>query len=136
MPHDLHRWRGWDGDQKQNRYSHWIWRRYASSVWDDVRMTRVLPFQPDPEDDDAEKHVHPLQLDVIERFVDLRTLPGERVLTPFMGVGSEVYTAVAMGRYGIGAELKPSYYQQAALNLRSLDKPAPAEDAPLFEDFA
>jgi len=68
--------------------------------------------------------------------VDLRTLPGERVLTPFMGVGSEVYTAVAMGRYGIGAELKPSYYQQAALNLRSLDKPAPVEDAPLFEDFA
>ena len=136
VPHDLHRWRGWDGDQKQNRYSHWIWRRYASSVWDDVRMTRVLPFQPDPEDDDAEKHVHPLQLDVIERFVDLRTLPGERVLTPFMGVGSEVYTAVAMGRYGIGAELKPSYYQQAALNLRSLDKPAPAEDAPLFEELA
>ncbi len=134
VPHELHRWRGWDGDQKQNRYSHWIWRRYASSVWDDVRMTRTLPFQPDPEDDDAEKHVHPLQLDVIERFIDLRTLPGERVLTPFMGVGSEVYSAVGMGRYGIGAELKPSYYRQAVANLRSLDKPAPVENVALFDD--
>ena len=135
VPAELHRWRGWTGDQKQNRYSHWIWRRYASSVWDDVRMTRVLPFQPDPEDDDAEKHVHPLQLDVIERFVDLRTRPGERVLTPFMGVGSEVYTAVAMGRYGIGAELKPSYYRQAVENLRTLTVPVErAEDVALFDE--
>lgn len=121
VPAELHEWRGWDGDQKLNRYSHWIWRRYASSVWDDVRMSHVLPFVPDPDDEDAEKHVHPLQLDVIERFIDLRTKPGERVLTPFMGVGSEVYTAVRMGRYGIGAELKPSYYAQAALNLEGVD---------------
>ena len=47
MPADILKWRGWDGDQKQNRYSHWIWRRYASSIWDDVRMTRTLPFRPD-----------------------------------------------------------------------------------------
>jgi DNA modification methylase len=132
-PSDIARYRGWSGDQKLNRWSHWIWRRYASSVWDDVRMTRVLPFQPDPEDDDAEKHVHPLQLDVIERFIDLRTMPGERVLTPFMGVGSEVFTAVRMGRYGIGAELKASYYDQAVRNLATVDTPVAAPEESLFD---
>lgn len=120
VPHELHRFRAWEGDQKLNRYSHWIWRRYASSVWDDIRISHVLPFQ-DSKDEDDEKHVHPLQLDVIARYIDLRTLPGERVLTPFMGVGSEVYTAVSMGRYGIGAELKPSYYRQAVKNLATID---------------
>jgi DNA modification methylase len=133
VPYDLHRYRGMDGDQKQNRYSHWIWRRYASSIWDDVRMTRTLPFTPDPDDDDAEKHVHPLQLDVIERFIDLRTMPGEKVLTPFMGVGSEVYTAVRMGRYGIGAELKPSYFEQAVRNLATVDDALPAATEALFD---
>lgn len=133
VPEELHEFRGWEGDQKQNRYSHWIWRRYASSVWDDVRMSNTLPFRPDPEDDDAEKHVHPLQLDVIERFIDLRTMPGERVLTPFMGVGSEVYGAVKLGRYGIGAELKESYYRQAVLNLAAVDDSPNVEDAPLFD---
>jgi len=120
VPGDLARFRGWDGDQKANRYSHWIWRRYASSVWDDVRIDRVLPFR-DSKDEDDEKHVHPLQLDVIERFLDLRTMPGERVMTPFMGVGSEVYVAVKMGRFAIGAELKPSYYRQAVANLDAID---------------
>jgi hypothetical protein len=118
VPHDLHRYRGWDGDQKANRYSHWIWRRYASSVWDDIRLDRVLPFR-DAKDEDDEKHVHPLQLDVIERFLDLRTSPGERILTPFMGVGSEVYVAVTMDRFGIGAELKPTYFEQAVRNLEA-----------------
>ncbi|HET7407351.1 MAG TPA: DNA methyltransferase [Mycobacteriales bacterium] len=135
VPHELQRYRGWTGDQKANRYSHWIWRRYASSVWDDVRLSRVLPFQ-DGKDEDDEKHVHPLQLDVIERYLDLRTAPGERVLTPFMGVGSEVYSAVAMGRVGIGAELKASYYRQAVLNLGELDKAPRESSAPapaLFE---
>ena len=65
------RYRGWDGDQKANRYSHWVWRRYASSVWDDVRIDRVLPFR-DSRDEDDEKHVHPLQLDVIERYLPLK----------------------------------------------------------------
>lgn len=120
IPYELLRFRNYDGDQKLNRYSHWIWRRYASSVWDDIRINRVLPFR-DARDEDDEKHVHPLQLDVIERFLDLRTLPGERVLTPFMGVGSEVYTAVKMGRFAIGAELKPSYFQQAMRNLAAVD---------------
>ena len=120
VPAELHRYRAWDGDQKLNRYSHWIWRRYASSIWDDVRIDHVLPFR-DAKDPDDEKHVHPLQLDVIERYLDLRTREGERVLTPFMGVGSEVYAAVRMGRYGIGAELKPSYFVQATRNLAAVD---------------
>jgi DNA modification methylase len=116
IPAELLRYKGWTGKQTENRFSHWIWRRYASSVWDDIDMGRVLPFQDcrDPED---EKHVHPLQLDVIDRAVCLRTNPGETVLTPFMGVGSEVYGAVANGRRGIGVELKPSYYRQAVANL-------------------
>ena len=133
MPSDLLKYRGWDGDQKMNRYSHWIWRRYASSVWDDVRLDRVLPFR-DARDEDDEKHVHPLQLDVIERFLDLRTRPGERVLTPFMGVGSEVYAAVQMGRFGIGAELKPSYFQQALRNLAAVDEEVKAAEVALFDE--
>lgn len=133
IPADLLASRGLDGDQKQNRYSHWIWRRYASSVWDDIRIDRVLPFR-DARDEDDEKHVHALQLDVIERYVDLRTLPGETVVTPFMGVGSEVYVPVQMGRRGVGSELKPSYYQQAERNLAAVDQEAPGQaDAPLFE---
>jgi len=132
IPADLLRYRGWTGDQKLNRYSHWIWRRYASSVWDDIRGTRVLPFR-DAKDEDDEKHVHPLQLDVIERFLDLRTKPGERVLTPFMGVGSEVFVAVQMGRLGIGAELKPSYYVQSERNLAAVDVVAPVEGV-LFDE--
>lgn len=119
-PADTARYRGWEGDQKANRWSHWIWRRYASSVWDDVRIDNVLPFQ-DSKDPDDEKHVHPLQLDVIARYIDLRTLPGERVLTPFMGVGSEVYQAVKMRRFAVGVELKESYYRQAVMNLDSLE---------------
>lgn len=133
IPLDLHKFRSWDGDQKLNRYSHWIWRRYASSVWDDVRIDRVLPFR-DAKDEDDEKHVHPLQLDVIERYIDLRTMPGERVLTPFMGVGSEVYSAVRMDRYGIGAELKPTYYQQAIRNLAAVDADHYEEPALFVDD--
>ena len=130
-PLELAKYRAWEGDQKLNRWSHWIWRRYASSVWDDVRIARVLPFQ-DAKDEDDEKHVHPLQLDVIERYLDLRTMPGERIVTPFMGVGSEVFAAVRMGRYAIGAELKPSYYVQAVRNLATVDAPV-EEEPPLFD---
>lgn len=116
MPTEVRQWRGFDGDQKINKFSHWIWRRYASSIWDDIRMSRVLPFQ-EAKDSDDEKHVHPLQLDVIDRVVHMRSNEGENVLTPFMGVGSEVYSSVANGRRGIGAELKASYYRQAVVNI-------------------
>jgi DNA modification methylase len=116
IPDELLSFRGWQGDQKENKFSHWIWRRYASSVWDDINMGHVLPYHDCKEPDD-EKHVHPLQLDVIDRCVVLRSNPGETVFTPFMGVGSEVYSAVVNGRKGIGAELKESYYRQSVVNV-------------------
>lgn len=103
-------------DPKTNKLSHYIWQRYASSVWDDIRIDNVLPFRDSREDDD-EKHVHPLQLDVIDRLVELYSNPGEVVLTPFMGVGSEVYSPVSLGRKAVGIELKDSYYKQARINL-------------------
>ena len=117
VPHELLPWKGHTGNQIENRYSHWIWRQYASAFWDDVRIDNVLPYDESKEPDD-ERHVHPLQLDVIERAVILRSNPGEVVLTPFMGVGSEVYGAVVNTRKGIGIELKESYYKQAVRNLK------------------
>lgn len=116
VPHELQGWRGWKGKQTENRYSHYCWRQYASAFWDDVRIDRVLPYK-ESRDPDDERHVHPLQLDVIERAVVLWTNPGEIVLTPFMGVGSEVYGAVINGRKGIGSELKTGYFKQAVRNL-------------------
>lgn len=120
IPSDLLSYRRWEGNQRENRYSHWIWRQYASAFWDDVRIDRVLPFR-EARDDEDERHVHPLQLDVIDRCMVLWSNPEERVLTPFMGVGSEVFGAVSAGRFGIGAELKPSYYRQAVKNLEAID---------------
>ncbi|OQB96747.1 MAG: DNA adenine methyltransferase YhdJ [Verrucomicrobia bacterium ADurb.Bin122] len=116
IPRDVRALRGHKGKQTENRYSHWIWRQYASAFWDDVRLERVMPYTESREADD-ERHVHPLQLDVIERAVVLWSNPGEVVLTPFMGVGSEVYGAVLNGRKGVGIELKPSYYKQAVRNV-------------------
>jgi DNA modification methylase len=77
-----------------------------------------LPYK-ESRDEDDERHVHPLQLDVIERACVLWSNPGEIVWTPFMGVGSEVYGAVINGRRGVGAELKQSYYRQAVRNLET-----------------
>lgn len=121
VPRELHPWRGWTGNQIENRYSHWIWRQYASAFWDDVRIERVLPFEKSRDEED-EKHVHPLQLDVIDRCLVLWSNPGDIVLTPFMGVGSEVFSAVSQGRVGIGVELKPSYYKQARKNLETIGR--------------
>ena len=117
VPPELLKYRGYEGKQTENRFSHWIWRQYADCMWDDIRINRVLPYKQskDPED---EKHVHPLQLDVIERVVQLRTNPGETVLTPFMGIGSEVYVPIMLGRKAIGIELKSSYYNQAVENVK------------------
>ena len=134
IPREVLPYRNWAGKQIENRYSHWIWRQYASAFWDDVRLDRVLPYKEarDPED---EKHVHPLQLDVIERCLVLWSNPGEVVLTPFMGVGSEVYAALTLGRRGIGIELKPSYYRQALAHLRMAEAPD-TEQQPLLLDEA
>ena len=120
VPAELQAYRGWKGNQIENRYSHWIWRQYASAFWDDVRLDRVLPYR-DARDQEDEKHIHPLQLDVIDRCITLWSNPEETVLSPFMGVGSEVYQAVQMRRKGIGIELKPSYFRQAKKNLQSVN---------------
>lgn len=116
IPSELLRFRGYQGSQILNRYSHWIWRQYASAFWDDIRIDRVLPFKASRDEND-EKHVHPLQLDVIDRCLVLWSNVGETVFTPFMGVGSEVYSAVVAKRRGIGVELKRSYYEQAERNM-------------------
>lgn len=129
-PAEVLRYRGWTGKQTENRYSHWIWRQYASAFWDDVRMDRVLPYREAKEGDD-ERHVHPLQLDVIERVIALWSNSGDVVLTPFAGVGSEVFVAVQMGRRAIGIELKPSYYRQALANLAAASDIRAAEGAQL-----
>jgi DNA modification methylase len=131
VPDNLLRFKG-ELDQRENKLSHWIWRRYASCVWDDIRIDRVLPYKSAREAED-EKHVHPLQLDVIERCVQLWTNAGETVLTPFMGVGSEVYGAVYNGRRGIGVELKTSYFNQAVKNVERASSDAlSAEPETLF----
>lgn len=120
-PSDILKFRGYTGNQIENRYSQWVWRQYASAFWDDVRLNRVLPFKQSRDEED-EKHVHPLQLDVIDRAITLWSNPGDKILTPFMGVGSEVYSAVMNKRLGIGIELKTSYYRQAVANLREAEK--------------
>lgn len=127
IPVELMSYKGWTGNQIENKYSHFIWRNYASAFWDDIRLDNVLPFRPARGEDD-EKHVHPLQLDVIHRCLQLWSNPGERVLTPFMGVGSEVFESVRQGRVGIGVELKASYYRQAIKNLDALNNPTYATD--------
>lgn len=133
IPYELHQYRNYAGNQIENKFSHWIWQHYASAFWDDVRIDRVLPHRSAREDED-EKHVHPLQLDVIERGCVLWSNPGETVLTPFMGVGSEVYGAVLNGRKAIGIELKASYYHQAVLNVQAALKTRIAEEMPLFTE--
>jgi DNA modification methylase len=127
IPPELLRYRGWTGSQIENRYSHWIWRQYASAFWDDVRLDRVLPFR-EARDEEDEKHVHPLQLDVIERCCVLWSNEGERVFSPFAGVGSEICGALMNRRKAIGVELKPSYFRQmrrnVAATLETLRNPA------------
>lgn len=122
IPSEVMHHKGMKGDQIYNTFSQWIWRQYASSVWDDIRIDRVLKHRT-ARDDQDEKHVHPLQLDVIERAVVMWSNPGEVVFTPFMGVGSEVFGAVINGRRGVGCELKPSYYAQAVRNMDQVDQP-------------
>ncbi|MBU1743224.1 MAG: site-specific DNA-methyltransferase, partial [Proteobacteria bacterium] len=111
--------------------SHNIWRAYASPVWMDIRQTHTLDARK-ARDTDDEKHLCPLQLDVIERACVLWSNPGEVVLTPFMGVGSEVYGAIINKRKAIGIELKPSYYRQAVKNCAAAAGHVEQDDMPLF----
>lgn len=133
VPPELLKYKG-ERDQKKNRLSHWIWRQYASCFWDDIRLGRVLPYRGTKEPDD-EKHVHPLQIDAIERAIVLWSNPGDVVLTPFMGVGSEVYGALVNGRRALGVELNGSYFRQAVKNVRSVTfgvAPEADEDDDMF----
>jgi len=131
MPSDLLKYKNWGGNQIENRYSHWIWRQYASSFWDDIRIDRVLPYQ-DSSDPEDEKHVHPLQLDVYERALTLYSNEGETLLEPFMGVGSGVWAAVENRRKAIGCELKRSYFRQAIMNLEQVQVKATSEQLQMF----
>lgn len=105
----------------RNWYSIEVWQRYASPVWLDINQTRTLQYRGGRDQKD-EQHISPLQLDVIERCIDLWSNEGDTVLTPFLGIGSEVYCAARMGRKGIGIELKPSYFTQAVKNLAEIEK--------------
>lgn len=94
-----------------------LWQKYASPVWYDINQTNTLNKEGRESDD--EKHITPLQLETIERAIHLWTNPGETVFTPFLGIGSEVYQALKMGRNGVGIELKKSYFQIAEKNCRN-----------------
>jgi DNA modification methylase len=107
--------------EKISKLNHYVWQRYASSVWDDVREGNVIPYHDSKEEDD-EKHVTPTQLDVIDRLVDLYSNPNEIVFSPFAGVGTDIFSPVSMGRKAIGIELKDSYYKQAILNMKEAEK--------------
>lgn len=96
------------------------WQKIASPVWMDIRQSHTLQRQSAREDKD-EKHICPLQLDVIDRCLWLWSSPGDLVLSPFMGIGSEGYESIRLGRKFIGIELKESYYNQAVKNLQNAE---------------
>lgn len=111
-------------------YASPVWREYASPVWWNIVQSNTLNRM--FADEESERHIAPLQLDVIERCIKLYSNEGDTVFTPFMGIGSEVYQAVKMNRKGIGIELKREYYLQAVSNLQTLDD----EKSQLsFEDY-
>lgn len=115
--------RQWSGEGWS--YEMWcsvlVWQRYASPVWMDIKQTNTLQYR-EARDEKDEAHISPLQLDVIERCIDLWSNPGDVVLTPFLGIGSEVVTAVSMGRRGIGFDLKGSYFSQAVRHCAEVKK--------------
>ena len=97
-----------------------VWQRYASPVWMDIRQSNTLQRKSARAEKD-EKHICPLQLDVIERCIDLWTNPNDIVFDPFAGIGSVPYQAILMGRRGVGVELKESYFKQAVNNLEAAE---------------
>jgi len=96
-----------------------MWQHYADPIWTDVNPSDTLQYRSAREEQD-ERHICPLQLTVIQRGIELWSNPGDIVLTPFMGIGSEAYMAVKMGRKAVGIELKDSYYRQAVANVKSV----------------
>lgn len=104
-----------------------IWQHYASPVWFDIRQTHTLQYK-GARDNDDERHISPLQLDTIERCCQLWTKECDVVFSPFMGIGSEGYVALQMGRKFIGAELKPSYFKVAVDNLQKATQQSQQEE--------
>ena len=109
-----------------------LWQRYASPVWDDINPSDTLQYRSAREHND-ERHVCPLQLEVIRRAMTLWSNPGDVVLSPFAGIGSEGYVSIEMGRKFIGAELKKSYYEQACRNLANAS-PYTSPQVQMFEE--
>lgn len=104
-----------ENEPKEGNFSHQVWRKYASPVWMDINQSNTLQKESAREEKD-ERHICPLQLDVIARGIELYSNSNDIVFSPFAGIGSEIYQAIKMGRRGIGIELKESYYQQAVKN--------------------
>jgi DNA modification methylase len=128
MPEYITIFRKWEGDEQdwtpitnktRENFPLDTWQKWASPVWMDIKRTNVLNNYRGARDEKDEKHIAPLQLDVIERCIALWSNKGETVFTPFMGIGSEVFQAVKMGRKGIGIELKESYFDVAKRNVAS-----------------
>ncbi len=109
----------WQDSDRLNSIN--VWQRYASPVWFDIRQTNVLQYREARNEDDT-KHICPLQLDVIERSIHLWSNPGDLVMSPFTGIGSEGYCAVKMNRRFVGSELKPEYCKVAVKNLRKAER--------------
>ena len=131
MPEYITIFRKWEGDESQwepitnktkQNFSIPTWQEWASPVWMDIKRTEVLNNYKGARDNKDEKHIAPLQLDIIERCIALWSNKGETVFTPFLGIGSEVFQAVKMDRKGIGFELKESYFDLAKKNLQSLNE--------------
>lgn len=128
MPEYITIFRKWEGDESQwtpitnktkQNFDLNTWQKWASPVWMDIQRTNVLNNYKGARNEKDEKHICPLQLDIIERCIAMWSNKGETIFTPFMGIGSEVYQAVKMERKGIGFELKESYFDLAVRNLRS-----------------
>jgi len=103
-------------EPKGSPYSHHVWRKYASPVWMDIRQSNTLQYR-SARDSKDERHICPLQLDVIERGIQLWSNPNDIVLSPFMGIGSEGFISIKTGRRFVGVELKESYFNQSVKNL-------------------
>lgn len=128
----LDRWVGDDSFKSEGDRSIDLWQRYASPVWMDIRQNRTLQYTT-ARDESDERHICPLQLDVIERCMELWSLPGDTVLSPYAGIGSEVYTAILNGRKAIGFELKDSYFAKAVENCRDAELLSKQSQKSLFD---
>ena len=115
--------------------SHNIWRRYASPVWMDIRQSNTLNKNPARSEKD-QKHICPLQLDVIGRCLELWSTQGDTMLSPFAGIGSEVYLAVKEGRRGMGIELKSEYYTVAVDNCKRAEEENKNNTRTLFDMYS